>query len=54
MSASVTLSKNSNSSLDGLNLRWVTSNVGIVKEVTMVYFKHSEDALIQSLDIDPS
>ena len=54
MSATVTLSKNSNSSLDGLNLRWTTSNVGTLKETTLVYFKNLEDATIQALDIDPS
>ncbi len=54
MSASVVLSRNSNSSLDGLNLRWVTSNVGTVKEITLVYFKNTADSNVEALDIDPA
>lgn len=52
--ASVVLSQDLNSGVDGLNLKWAVSNMQALKEITMVYYKNSADADIQSLDIDPS
>jgi len=54
MSASVVLSRNSNSTLDGLNLKWSVSNAGTLKEITLVYFKNTADSDVQSLDVDPA
>jgi len=54
MSASVVLSQNTNTALDGLNLHWVVSNMNNVKEVTLIYYKNTGNSDILSMDLSPS
>lgn len=52
--SSVVLSKNVNSTLDGLNLKWAINGMGEIIENTLVYYKNCANADIQSLDIKPT
>lgn len=49
----VTLSQDTDTTLSGINLRWVRTGLAQPKEVSLVYFKNSSDAAIMSADISP-
>lgn len=51
MSTSVTLSKDTNSSVSGINLKWAYVGLGTIKEISLIYFKNSNDADIVSKEI---
>ena len=51
---SVTLSHDNQNNSPGVNLKWVTAGLGAVREITLIYFKNTNDAEIQSVDINPS
>lgn len=51
MSYSVTLSQDLNSAVAGINLKWVYAGLSTIKELSLVYFKNTDDADIVSLDI---
>jgi hypothetical protein len=51
MSTSVTLSKDTNSSVPGINLKWAYVGLGAIKEICLIYFKNSSDADIVSKEI---
>ena len=48
---SVVLSKNVNSTLDGLNLKWVVNSMSEIVANTLIYYVNSPDADIQALDV---
>ena len=51
MAASITLSNDLLSVLDGVNLKWVIANFGNVKELTLVYFKNTSDSDLVAVEI---
>lgn len=52
--SSTVLSHDSGNALPGINLRWVNTGLGVIKEVTLIYFKNSNDAQILSVDVNPA
>lgn len=51
MSYSLTLSQDLNSSVAGINLQRVYAGLSTIKELSLVYFKNTDDADIVSMDI---
>lgn len=54
MSASIVLSQDLTNATPGLNLKWVVSNMGTIKELSMVYYQNTSNADILFKDIAPS
>lgn len=54
MSASIVLSQNANSGLDGVNLAWQVSSMATLMEVSLIYFANTADSVIRSMDLDPT
>jgi hypothetical protein len=54
MTASIVLSQNANSGLDGVNLVWQISGMATFKEVSLIYFANTADSVIRSLDVSPA
>ena len=52
--ASVVLSNNANSTLDGINLMWNVSGMSELNEITLIYYKNIANSDIQSLDVSPN
>ena len=52
--ASVVLSNNANSTLDGINLMWNVSGMSALNEITLIYYKNIANSDIQSLDVSPN
>ena len=51
MSSSVLLSQDFATSLPGVNLKWAYANLGVIKEISLIYFDTTSDAAIISVDI---
>ena len=51
MSSSVVLSQDLATSLPGVNLKWAYANLGVIKEISLIYFKNTSDADIISMDV---
>lgn len=54
MTASIVLSQNANSGLDGVNLVWQVSGMATLTEVSLVYFANTADSIIRSMDLSPA
>lgn len=54
MAASIVLSQNANSGLDGVNLVWQISGMATLKEVSLIYYANTADSIIRSLDVSPA
>jgi hypothetical protein len=53
MSASILLSQNVTSGLDGVNLQWQVSNMATLKELSLIYYSNTSDSNLKSLDVSP-
>jgi hypothetical protein len=51
---STNLTHDSLNSQSGVNLKWTNTDLGAVREVTLVYFKNTPDSTIYSVDVAPS
>jgi hypothetical protein len=50
-SPTVTLSQDTNSSVAGVNLKWSYTALSTIREISLIYFKNSSDADIESVEI---
>jgi hypothetical protein len=54
MSASILLSQNVTSGLDGVNLKWQVTNMAPLKELSLVYYSNTSDSDLKCLDVSPA
>jgi len=52
--SSTVLSHDSQNNSPGVNLKWVHNNLGVIREITLIYFKNANDSQLQSVDVTPS